>query len=130
MKHQHIPAGSEHASMNMHHYVRLLLMAGLSYVSMFILMYAMVNAFENVYVNVNQFYMAGLMTAPMVIIEMALMSGMYQHKKLNAAIIAASLIALVGFWILIRTQAAVSDKQFLKSMILRWTPKTGQPDKV
>ena len=34
---------------------------------MYILMYAMVNAFANVYPNVNQFYMAGLMTAPMVV---------------------------------------------------------------
>ena len=61
--------------------------------------------------------MAGLMTAPMVIIELALMGAMYQNKKMNIVIIAAGLIALVVFWILIRQQTAISDKQFLRSMI-------------
>ena len=117
MEHKHSQKSSEQPGTGMHHYVRLLLMAGLSFICMFVLMYAMVDAFENVFTNVNQFYMAGLMTAPMVIIEMALMGKMYPQKKLNAAIIAASLVALAGFWILIRTQAAVSDKQFLRSMI-------------
>lgn len=103
--------------MNKNDYPRLLLMTLLSFASMYVLMYAMVNAFANVYSNFNQLYMAGLMTAPMVLIEIVLMSGMYHNKKLNAAIIAASLIALIGFWFLIRQQAAISDRQFLKSMI-------------
>jgi uncharacterized protein (DUF305 family) len=99
------------------HYLRLLLMVVLSFVSMYVLMYAMVNAFANVYPNINQFYMAGLMTSPMIIIELLLMGAMYHNKKLNLAIIALSLIALVSFWFLIRQQTAVSDRQFLKSMI-------------
>jgi hypothetical protein len=37
----------------------------LLFVAMFILMYSMVDRFANVYPNVNQFYMAGLMAAPM-----------------------------------------------------------------
>ena len=77
----------------------------------------MVNTFANVYANFNQFYMAGLMTAPMVIIEVALMGAMYQNKKVNTAIIAAGLIALIVFWFLIRQQIGISDKQFLRSMI-------------
>jgi hypothetical protein len=32
-------------------------------------MYVMVNRFANVYSNLNQFYMAGLMTAPIVVID-------------------------------------------------------------
>lgn len=62
--------------MNKMHDGRLLLMAGLSFLSMYVFMYAMVNALENVYPNFNQTYMAGLMTAPMVIIEIALMGAM------------------------------------------------------
>lgn len=99
------------------HYRRLLPMTALSFASMYVLMYAMVDRFANVYPNFNQLYMAGLMTAPMVIIELALMGAMYQDKKLNALIIAVSLIALVVLWTLIRQQTAVSDRQFLKSMI-------------
>ena len=103
--------------MNRNHYPRLLLMAALSFMAMFALMYAMVDALDNVYVNINQFYMAGLMTAPMIVIELALMGAMYENKMLNAVIVAVSIAALILFWVLIRGQVAVSDRQFLKSMI-------------
>jgi uncharacterized protein (DUF305 family) len=80
-------------------------------------MYAMVNIIGNVYNNFNQFYMAGLMTAPMILIELFVMRAMYQDKRRNALVIAASLIALLGFFLLIRLQTSISDKQFLRSMI-------------
>ena len=48
------------------HYSRPLWMAAPSFVSMYALMYAMADRFANVYMNLNQVYMAGLMTAPMV----------------------------------------------------------------
>lgn len=98
-------------------YLKLLYMALLSFASMYILMYAMVNQFTNVYPNINQFYMAGLMTMPMVLIEMIVMSSMYMDKNRNKLIIILSFIAVVVFFLLIRYQSAVSDKQFLKSMI-------------
>lgn len=103
--------------MSKSHYGRLLVMAVLSFLCMYALMYAMVDTFANVYPNFNQFYMAGLMTAPMVIIELGLMGLMYQNKSVNALIMAASAIALIVFWTLIRQQTAISDRQFLKSMI-------------
>lgn len=99
------------------HYGRLFLMVLFSFISMYVLMYAMVDSFANVYPSFNQFYMAGLMAAPMVIIELALMGAMYQNKKLNRVIMAVGLLALVLFWVLIRQQTAISDKQFLRSMI-------------
>jgi hypothetical protein len=99
------------------HYTRLLAMVALSFASMYVLMYAMVNAFANALPNINQFYMAGLMTMPMVVIELALMGSMYPDKKLNAVIMAASAVALVAFWLLIRQQVGVGDEQFLKSMV-------------
>ena len=103
--------------MNKHHYVRLIVMTVLSFLAMYMLMYAMVDRFANVFPNLNQFYMAGLMASPMVLIEIFLMSAMYPNKKWNALIIAASVATLVLFWVGIRQQAAISDKQFLKSMI-------------
>ena len=98
-------------------YLMLLYMVLLSFASMYILMYAMVNQFNNVIPNINQFYMAGLMTMPMVVIEMVVMSAMYMDKNRNKLIIILSSMALVGFFLLIRYQSAVSDQQFLKSMI-------------
>ncbi|MFN4315324.1 MAG: DUF305 domain-containing protein [Chitinophagaceae bacterium] len=99
------------------HYKHLLIMAILSFIAMYILMYAMVDTFSNVFMNVNQFYMAGLMASPMVIIELIVMRSMYMNKKLNMLLIAVSAILLIGFFVLIRQQAGVGDKQFLKSMI-------------
>jgi uncharacterized protein (DUF305 family) len=99
------------------HYGRLLLMAVLSFVSMYVLMYAMVDRFANIYANLNQFYMAGLMAAPMVIIELALMGAMYSDRRKNVVIVAVSLLALGIFWVFIRQQTAITDKQFLRSMI-------------
>lgn len=103
--------------MHKNHYLRLLIMSVLSFIAMYILMYAMVDSFSNVFLNFNQFYMAGLMASPMVLIELLLMSAMYPNKKWNALIGSASAIALIAFWLGIRQQVAISDKQFLRSMI-------------
>jgi uncharacterized protein (DUF305 family) len=61
--------------------------------------------------------MAGLMTAPMVVIELLLMSSMYENKKLNLLLIAGSVVAGIALFLFIRQQAAISDRQFLRSMI-------------
>src|SRR5215207_3543852 len=103
--------------MNKMHYRRLIPMIVLSFASMYVLMYAMVNAFANVYPSLNQFYMAGLMTTPMVVIELVLMKAMYGDGRLNAAIVGTAVLALGVFWIFIREQVAVTDRQFLRSMI-------------
>lgn len=103
--------------MHVQHYVRLAIMTVLMFIAMYVLMYAMVDRIENVYPNVNQFYMAGLMTAPMVLIELAVMWGMYPNRPTNLVIAAVSLALFIGFWFGIRQQTAVQDEQFVKSMI-------------
>jgi uncharacterized protein (DUF305 family) len=77
----------------------------------------MVNSLGNVFNNVNQFYMAGLMTAPMIPIEILLMRSMYKDQKRNLLVVIASVLAGLLFFFLIRQQGAVTDKQFLRSMI-------------
>ena len=99
------------------HYVRLAVMLVLSFIAMYILMYAMVDRFENVHPSFNQLYMAALMTAAMIVIELLVMGGMYPNRKLNAALIAVGVVALAVCWIFIRRQTAIDDEQFLKSMI-------------
>jgi uncharacterized protein (DUF305 family) len=98
-------------------YKKFVLMIILSFFAMYVLMYAMVDRFENAIPNINQFYMAGLMTAAMVVIEMLLMGKMYRNLKVNATIVVIGFVALAAFWFGIRKQTAVSDRQFLKSMI-------------
>jgi uncharacterized protein (DUF305 family) len=77
----------------------------------------MVNAYANVYNNLNQFYMAGLMAAPMLTIELVVMRAMYKNKRLNAGLMAVSLLASAAFFFCIRRQTVISDDQFLRSMI-------------
>lgn len=112
---QHNQHGGHNGKEN--RYIRLAIMIVLSFISMYVLMYAMVNTLGNVYNSMNQVYMAGLMTAPMVVIEMLLMSGMYKNKKLNALLVAVSCVAGIAFFLFIRQQTAISDRQFLRSMI-------------
>ena len=98
-------------------YKKLVLMIVLSFIAMYLLMYSMVDTFSNVIPNVNQFYMAGLMTMPMLILELVIMGGMYSNKKLNLVLFTTGFILMAIFFMGIRKQAAVGDKQFLKSMI-------------
>ena len=77
----------------------------------------MAHSFADVYNSFNQVYMAGLMTAPMVVIELWLMSSMYKDKRLNAVAIVVSVAAGILFFTFIRQQTLISDQQFLRSMI-------------
>lgn len=98
-------------------YLRLHAMVLLSFLAMYGLMYAMVDRLENVVPNLNQFYMAGLMAAPMAILELVVMHGMYPNRKANAILVVVSLAAMLGFWLGIRHQSGIDDRQLLKSMI-------------
>ena len=99
------------------HYGRLLLMMALSFLAMYALMYSMVDQWANVYNNINQFYMAGLMASPMLLIELWLMSGMYPDRRRNLILAGAAVVFMLFCWWGIRSQAAVTDRQFIRSMI-------------
>lgn len=99
------------------HYVHLGVMAFLSFLAMYGLMYSMVDSFANVYMSFNQVYMAALMAAPMVAIELVVMRAMYKDSRMNAVILGASVLLGVGMFVLIRQQTAIGDQQFLRSMI-------------
>ena len=61
--------------------------------------------------------MAGLMTAPMILIELFLMASMYPLKKLNIIILIAAAVIGCTFFVMIRQQTLVTHRQFLRSMI-------------
>ena len=89
----------EHA-VKENHYRHLTIMVIVSFASMYVLMYAMVNRLDNVYNSVNQLYMAGLMTAPMALIELFVMRGMYHNKNWNVLVTGYFLVAREGFRLL------------------------------
>lgn len=95
---------------------KLAVMTAVSFAAMYGLMYVMVNSFENVYPSWNQAYMAAVMTAAMVIIELMVMKDMYQDARRNVVIGVSILVLALGV-IFIRTQFAISEKDFLRSMI-------------
>ena len=98
-------------------YVHLALMTGLSFIAMYVLMYAMVDRLGYVYNSLNQVWMAALMAAPMVLIEIIVMRQMYPSTSANYALIAGSIVAGVAFFALIRFQVGIGDTQFVRSMI-------------
>ena len=98
-------------------YVTFAVMVALHFVAMYFLMYAMVNSADEVRHSINQVYMAALMTASMILIELPLMRGMYPNRKRNAVLWGVGVLLLVGSWLGIRQQVAVGDTQFLRSMI-------------
>lgn len=107
------PGHSQHAMPYRH----LAVMLALSFVAMLAFMYAMVDRWVNVILNLNQVYMAGLMVAPMAVIELAVMRSMYPDRRLNLIVISASVILLLVCWLGIRWQAGIGDKEFVRSMI-------------
>lgn len=98
-------------------YRSLAFTVGIHFFVMYALTYAAVNAFDNVFLNINRFYMAAIMVSPMVILMLLFMGHMYENKRLNIVLYSVSaLIFILGF-AFIRTQMFVGNEQFLRSMI-------------
>ena len=62
-------------------------------------------------------WMARLMGAVMAMIMMGFMASMYKNQRLNAAIIAASVVVFAGSLWLVRSQETVGDVSYMKAMI-------------
>jgi uncharacterized protein (DUF305 family) len=108
---------SHDEQMARHHYLMLGLSTALSAVVMYLAMYAMIDTLQSFYGNINQAYMAMMMAAPMVVIMLLTMPGMYPNRRLNIALHVASIALFLLSFAAIRYQAAVGDLQFLRSMI-------------
>lgn len=117
MAHASHSNGVRHTTSTARPYLLLAAMLLLSFVSMYVLMYAMVDGLADVYPNRNQTYMAALMTAPMALFELALMRAMYPLARTNAIIAVLALGLLAASFLMIRAQTAIDDRQFLRSMI-------------
>ena len=98
-------------------YVRFAAMIATATVVMFGLMYLNTYALDHVAYSQTRTWMALVMGAVMAIIMLAFMWSMYRDRRVNAAIIAGSVIAFaVALW-LVRSQATVYDVSFMKAMI-------------
>ncbi len=98
-------------------YRKLLYSSIISLIIMYVIMYVMVATVDHIYLNINKFYMAVLMVAPMVILKIIFMPAIFKNGRKNISIIAFSFVLIIVSFFMIRTQSFVDDKQFLRSMI-------------
>ncbi len=99
------------------HYTRLGLNLAISTVIMYFVMFTMIDGLGDFYNNINMFYMALMMVAPMAILMILMMGSMYHNRKLNVGICAGFTALFVLAFIGMRAQTSVGDIQFVRSMI-------------
>jgi uncharacterized protein (DUF305 family) len=99
------------------HYKMLAINLAASLVVMYVVMFSMIDTAGEFYNNLDMFYMALTMWAPMGILMLLTMGSMFPNKKLNLALHIAFAGILVLSFLGTRTQAAIGDEQFLRSMI-------------
>ena len=111
----------EHGEMNRemvrHHYLMLGVNLLLSLIIMYVAMFAMIWSWGEFVQNINFFYMALVMWAPMAAVMLLTMRAMYPNKKLNGLLYLGFATVFVLSMIGIREQALVGDRQFIRSMI-------------
>jgi len=98
-------------------YATLALALTVHFFNMWALTYVGVAAFEHIFLNVNRFYMAVVMVAPMAIVMLVAMRHMFPDKRLNLGILVAAAIVFVAAFSAIRAQVFVGDAQLSRSMI-------------
>ena len=98
-------------------YLRFAAMIATSTIIMFGLMYLNTYAFEHVYWSETRAYMAMIMGATMAIVMMAFMLGMYDRKRISAAIFAVAVLIFAGSLYMVRSQASVDQVDWMKAMI-------------
>ncbi|MBC7760131.1 MAG: DUF305 domain-containing protein [Phormidesmis sp. FL-bin-119] len=98
-------------------YWKFALMLLVSFFVMYGVMFLNVDDIGHIYLSLTRFYMSILMVSPMAILMLLLMPMMYSNKKLNRIIIGSAVAVFVIALICLRSQAFISDKQYMKAMI-------------
>jgi uncharacterized protein (DUF305 family) len=98
-------------------YARLGIALAISLVLMFLLTMSMVRTLDHYHLNLSSFWMALVMVAPMGLVMLLVMWGMYGNRRLNLVLLAGFAGLFVLALTLGRNGALVGDEQFLRSMI-------------
>ena len=89
----------------------------IDFIIMYLVMYTMIATADHFYLNINNVYMTLMMVAPMAIIMLVAMRSMFPSRKLNVIIVIGASIIFGASIAAMRTQGAVGNEQFLRSMI-------------
>jgi hypothetical protein len=98
-------------------YTRFLAMIVTSTVVMYGLMYLNSYALDHVFFSETRLYMALYMGAVMAVIMLGFMLSMYDNRTLNMVIVAGSVVVFAVGLTLLRSQATVEDKSWMRAMI-------------
>ena len=98
-------------------YRRLAIELVIDFVIMYFVMYTMIATAGHLYLNVNNVYMTLMMVAPMAAVMLLSMRSMFPSVVRNRVIIGTAVVVFALSYIAMRQQAAVGDRQFLRSMI-------------
>ena len=121
--HQKHPPGSRDSKQgNAHagppgHYGRLMVELAIDFVIMYLVMYTMIRSLDHFYLNINNVWMTLMMVTPMALVMMVAMRSMFPSRNRNLLVVAGALVVFGVSYYGMRTQWAVGDEQFLKSMI-------------
>lgn len=102
---------------NATNYQKFSIMLTASFLTMYAVMYLNVDTFDHVYLSTTRFYMTLLMVAPMALVMLSVMKGMYQNEKINLMIAVGSIVVFLVALVLLRTQTPIGDEQYMKAMI-------------
>lgn len=89
----------------------------IDFVIMYLVMYTMIASLDHLVLNINNAYMTLMMVAPMALVMLIGMRSMFPSRRFNLAIGVGAAAVFAASFIAMRTQAAVGDEQFLRSMI-------------
>jgi uncharacterized protein (DUF305 family) len=108
-------AGSSHGRSRA--YAMLWINMAVSLFIMYIVMFSMIDGWGDFRNNLNMLYMAVTMWAPMGILMLLTMPGMYNDRRINLLLVILFAALTIGSFWATRSQALIGDEQFVKSMI-------------
>jgi uncharacterized protein (DUF305 family) len=69
------------------------------------------------YLNINNVYMTLMMVAPMAVVMLVGMRSMFPSRRMNLVVVVIAAVVFMASFAAMRSQAAVGDEEFLRSMI-------------
>jgi hypothetical protein len=98
-------------------YIALGVELAVDFVIMYLVMYTMIATLDHFYLNINNVYMTLMMVAPMAVVMLVAMRSMFPSRRTNLVLVAAAALVFAASFFAMRSQAAVGDEEFLRSMI-------------
>ena len=89
-------------------------------ISIFVMYFAMfvnMDKLDDYHTSLTRVYMALIMVAPMAVIMITMMGSMYPNKGTNRIIVVSAIVIFIASLAGLRSQAPVSDIQYMKAMI-------------